>query len=517
MIKKSIFAVCSLALALTVSAQNAYDAERLVGSELNGTARFVGMGGAMGALGGDISVMGTNPAGIGIFRSNDLSMSFGFNNTETKSTFERSSMSEDRTRASFDQLGFVYSYHVGNNTSLRYINFGFNYHKSKNFNRLFSAGGALNGLSQSWQLADAMDYAGMTTPSSFDKMMEANNPYQTYWNEYPVLSMMGATTGVVDWPIGADYLLGWDGNDNSFYSQETGGIDQYDFNVAFNVEDRVYFGATLGVYDVNYKRYSSYSENLYGDDGGDIGYYTLDNYYGLTGVGVDLKLGVIVRPIEESPFRLGLAIHTPTWYELTESYDATMSSDILAYDEAYSRRLSDYLDPDYLIYDYTTITPWKFNLSAGTTLGNFLAVGAEYEYQDYSATRLQDVEGYELGEQYTVEECLKAVHTFRAGLEARVAEGFSVRAGYNYTSAAFDESAYSSLTSYRTSTDFNNVKAKNTFTFGIGYRGSLIYADLAYKLDMYKSDFYAFDDISLPATQVDNSRHQLLFTLGARF
>jgi hypothetical protein len=120
-------------------------------------------------------------------------------------------------------------------------------------------------------------------------------------------------------------------------------------------------------------------------------------------------------------------------------------------------------------------------------------------------------------EQYTVEECLKAVHTFRAGLEARVAEGFSVRAGYNYTSAAFDDSAYSSLTSYRTSTDFNNVKAKNTFTFGIGYRGSLIYADLAYKLDMYKSDFYAFDDISLPATQVDNSRHQLLFTLGARF
>ena len=108
----------------------------------------------------------------------------------------------------------------------------------------------------------------------------------------------------------------------------------------------------------------------------------------------------------------------------------------------------------------------------------------------------------------------KSAQTSGAGGSA---EGFSVRAGYNYTSAAFDESAYSSLTSYRPSTDFNNVKAKNTFTFGIGYRGSLIYADLAYKLDMYKSDFYAFDDISLPATQVDNSRHQLLFTLGARF
>ena len=112
---------------------------------------------------------------------------------------------------------------------------------------------------------------------------------------------------------------------------------------------------------------------------------------------------------------------------------------------------------------------------------------------------------------------MKAVHTFRAGLEARLASDFSVRAGYNYTSAAFDESAYSTLTAYRTSTDFNNVKAKNTFTFGVGYRGSSVYADLAYKLDMYKSDFYAFDDIALPATEVDNTRNQLLFTLGVRF
>ena len=38
------------------------------------------------------------------------------------------------------------------------------------------------------------------------------------------------------------------------FSKETGGISQYDFNVSFNIEDRVYLGATLGVYDVNYDR-----------------------------------------------------------------------------------------------------------------------------------------------------------------------------------------------------------------------------------------------------------------------
>ena len=84
---KVIVTACALLAMTTASAQNAYDAEKLLGNDLNGTARFVGMGGAMGALGGDISVMSSNPAGIGIFRSNDVSISFGFNNTSTKSNF----------------------------------------------------------------------------------------------------------------------------------------------------------------------------------------------------------------------------------------------------------------------------------------------------------------------------------------------------------------------------------------------------------------------------------------------
>ena len=232
---------------------------------------------------------------------------------------------------------------------------------------------------------------------------------------------------------------------------------------------------------------------------------------------MDLKLGVIVRPFEESPFRLGLAIHTPTWYELTESYDAILSSDILAYPKAYKEILSDYLDYSYLTYDYRMITPWKFNVSAGTTLGGLVAVGAEYEYADYGSSKLEDIDGYELGDQATVESFLKGVHTFRVGMEARIAPQFSVRAGYNYTSAAFTEDAYSALPLYRTSTDFNNIKDKNTLTFGLGYRGNVVYADLAYKYDVYQSDFYAFDDIDLPAAKVDNSRNQLVFTLGARF
>lgn len=516
--------VCGLLVMTTATAQNAYDAERVLGSELNGTARFVGMGGAMSALGGDMSVMGSNPAGLGIYRSNDVAVSFGFNNTGAESNFNGTSMSENRTRASLDQVGFVYSNKIGNNTSLRFINFGFNYHKSKNFNRLFSAGGALNGMSQTNYLADELDAWGMTSASEFDNVLDATNPYSNYWNEYPILGIMGITTGLVDYLDNG--TIGWPGHSNNYFSRETGGINQYDFSIAFNVEDRFYIGATLGIYDLNYNRYSSYIEYLNNDKGYDNGGYTLDNYYRLDGSGMDLKLGVIVRPFENSPFRVGLAVHTPTWYNLTESYDATINSDITWWGKSNSQTLSDKLNPDYLIYDYRLNTPWKFNVSMGTTLENLVAIGAEYEYQDYSSAQLKDVGGFELGGQAEVKDFLKDVHTFRVGMEARIMPQLSIRAGYNYSTAAFQDYAYNPLSLYGTSTEFNNTQDKNTFTVGLGYKGSVIYADLAYKYDIYKSDFCAFDsnynfetgetDL-LPAAKVDNSRHQLLFTLGARF
>ena len=137
---------CTLLVAISANTQTIYDATNLTQRDLNGTARFVGMGGAMSSLGADLSTMSTNPAGIGMYRSHDVSVSFGFNNTRTNADFAGSTTKENRTRASFDQIGFVWSTKIGNKTDLRYLNFGFNYHKRANFNRQFYAKGALNGI-----------------------------------------------------------------------------------------------------------------------------------------------------------------------------------------------------------------------------------------------------------------------------------------------------------------------------------------------------------------------------------
>lgn len=524
-------------------AQNQYDVARILNDDLNGTARFVGMGGAMSALGADISTIGTNPAGIGLFRGNDISLSFGFNNNQAKADMNGSTATEKRTKASFDQAGIVWSSKIGNKTDLRYVNFAFNYHKRANFNRQFSAGGnASNGLSLTHVMADMLWRAGdaagtyYNTETDFANLYDAQNPYtDTYYYGTPYLAALGARTNLVT-PrlqsatdptiIGMD---GWDAASNQYYTREEGGIDEYDFNVAFNVKDRYYFGITLGVYNLDYNRYSSYGETLtaHSEEQLERGYFTLNNFYSLEGSGVDLKLGAIIRPFEYSPFRIGLAIHTPIWYSLTEHHTGDLTSNVPTTDpkEMISERenLVDYLQPEY-IWDYRLTTPWRFNVSMGTIVGGIMALDAEYEYAKYSSAQLDDVDGYQLSATNAVSETLKGVHTFRAGMETKLTSAFSLRAGYNFRSAPIQEDAFKNIPvtdETRTDAEYLNLKSQQAVTVGLGWRGKLFYADLAYKYDFYKADFYAFGaeqiDLTPSATKVNNDRHQLLFTLGVHF
>ena len=530
--KKWMMASACVALAGTqLMAQTQYDAALLAGNELNGTARFVGMGGAMSALGADISVIGVNPAGIGLFRSNELTATLGLNHTRTESAFGNDiRLSDKRTRVSFDQAGFVYSSKIGNYTDVRFVNFAFNYHKSKNFNRRFQSGAWLDGLSQTQQMANMMSGSVSDVNNEIDAIYNYNggsgNPYSPNGANYPYLGVMGVRTELVSLHENPDKtysLIGWNGDASSFSSHEEGGIQQYDFNVSFNVSDRMYFGATVGVYDVNYNRSTYYTEDIY--DGNHSGMYELMNDYRLDGVGVDFKLGAIFRPLEDSPFRFGLAVHTPTWYVLTEEYVSGIRSDLeysYGKDDQTNFFAEEYTD-DYVgntVRDYRLRTPWKFNVSAGTVLDGVVALGAEYEYADHSSSKLYYDDGYEMKYANAVlKEDLKGVHTVRVGMESRLTPDFSLRAGYNYQSSGFRKTAYKALADndMRTDTEYTNDFDRHTVTCGLGYRGKSWFADVAYKYDFYQSDFYAFSADALSAAKVNTDRHQVLMTVGVRF
>ncbi len=103
-----------------------------------------------------------------------------------------------------------------------------------------------------------------------------------------------------------------------FSRANTGYIGEFDFNISGNIKNRLYLGLTVGVHSVRYKNYSEYNEFLSGESYDNV--LVCDNHK-ITGSGFNIKAGLIFRPIEESPFRIGVSVATPTFYRLTtENY-----------------------------------------------------------------------------------------------------------------------------------------------------------------------------------------------------
>lgn len=505
------------AVAFAAQAQDTYDAANFANTDLNGSARYVGMGGALGALGGDLSVMSSNPAGTGVYRRSEVALS-----ASGLFTGESGQLGHDKGRGSLDQFGIIFSLDMDNSAprGLQRVNFGVNYLKTRNhFSNLNVNVGNLNEtFSQTYQIADMA-----STSSYWDAVDYYNGESYDNWG---VLGDLGERGGIMTY----DYTNLTDEEGNDLYDAE-GNVIQYpvyngmgaksaayqrhqwgsttqtDFNVSFNVSDQYFFGVSLGVYDVSYSRDAWYQE--VGTDGN---FYDFTNWYDTDGHGFDLKFGAIIRPIPSSPFRIGLTVHTPTWYRLEDTNGST-----LYYNDQFVGQNAS--DP----YEYDYRTPWKFGLSLGHTVGNYFAIGAEYEYTDLGTAHysVSDVgnSAYFRAINDETKRMLKGQHTLKLGMEVKPADNVSIRAGYNYVSSPYEKTAYRVL-SYDgpfTETDFCNWKAINRLTFGLGFRFGSAYLDLAYQYQSQKGDFYAFDDIDLEPTEVENNRSQVLGTFGVRF
>jgi hypothetical protein len=333
------------------------------------------------------------------------------------------------------------------------------------------------------------------------------------------------------------YTFGNTGSDaghfvnGKYRTRERGGIDNVDFNVAFNISDRFYFGATMGTYYINYDKNSTYSET-FGTNATDqksAGDYALNNEYNADGSGVDFKLGFIFRPIETSPLRFGIALHTPTFYHLTEHQFSYLIFD--TYDTSSSLKQGTSKPYDENGNDmesetkYRIITPWKYNFSVGYTIGSIAALGVEYEYADYSQAKMEYDNGDRMDyETNTIKNMLTGVSTLRLGAEFKLAPAVSFRVGYNYISPSTKDYAYKQLANnaVRTDTEYSNTKSINNLTFGLGFRAQFFYCDMAYIYTNRKSDFYPFNTSNsssnaMPVTKVTDENSHVLLTMGFRF
>ena len=533
---KYIFFAVSLFAALSANAQETYENVKLAGEDLNGTARYVGMGGAMEALGADISTIGSNPAGIGLFRHSNVSLSAGLLMQSDGKEFSNGK----KTNLSFDQIGGVYTTRTGQKS---FLNFGFNYHKSKNFDYILNAAGSLNGSSQNKQsyikgmLGDQKvggfnvdknkdgQNIGYVDAKSSDVAYTWSQIDYLYWNK-----LIPGSTGIYNYERATGYTLD---------RAHTGYIGNYDFAVSGNINDRVYLGLTFGMKDVHYKGYSEYRENF--NNGGAV----VRDERKVTGSGFDISAGVIVRPVAESSFRIGAYVKSPTWYDLT-----TSNVTGLVYAQGTTSKNA-YVSNS---YNFKMWTPWKFGLSLGHTIGNYLALGATYEYENYADINSRVNDGgyydYYYNEYYEssspdnvmnahTKEALKGVSTLKLGVEYKPVSNVALRLGYNYVSPKYvsdaqkDPGLASLGTSYASTTDYTNWGAINRFTLGVGYQVKKFNIDLAYQYSAQNGSFAPFSnirDISVPsgttsvkesniATSADvkNNRSQLLLTLGYRF
>ena len=559
-----------LALALSLPAcafaQTAVDAYSASQLDLRGSARFMSMGGAFTALGGDISTLNQNPGGIGVYRSSDISLTLDLEPQSTKSTVGTLTDKNSQTKFGVNNFGYIGTVNTGNET-MPFFNWGVSYSKIASFDRRY--GGRLGQIGTSYtnMVADYTTYDGYTqgdlindnpyfdssAPWSSILMFDGFgiNPTAPGANSYAGLFNYGNTTGE-----------GW------YNIEEKGHVDEYSLNFGGNVMNILYWGIGFGITDIDFKQYAYYGESFtdlnvprfipdaVNPDGGSYGYYPgnadqaepntgdygLTNYKHIWGSGFNFKAGVIIKPVNE--FRLGLAVHTPTYYNLSYEGNATMAFgyDSPLYNQNEVNKFNNgQTSTEWSDFDWKLQTPWRFMVGAAGVLGGKAIISADYEYRAYGDMKVKDWNGYNYDAYNNdVKTFYKGVNILRLGAEYRVTPAFSIRAGYSYESRPVQKQLLdpsndsevfyvptSGADDTETQPSFNLDRTTNYIPCGIGYRYKYFYADLAYVYRHRESDYQAFTNyeelmnpgtiVYAPKAKVTDSNSQIVLTLGVRF
>lgn len=548
-----------IALPLIVSAQSVTEAYSISQQDLRGTARYMSMAGAFGALGGDLSSISQNPGGIGVYRSSEIGLTLDLDIMNNKSTSGDFSSSVDKTKFYLNNIGAVFAINLRNST-MPYLNLGFTYNKGASFSRSYS--GSIPNLktSMSNYIAGISNSYGLTEADV--SYGDGYDPYNPPINNrtVPWLAVLGYY-GFLTNPEGNPDNPNWQGqfgNGTSgkgyFKVNEKGSLDEYNIAIGGNINNVVFWGMDFDITSIFYRIESNWGESLenayvYNPNTESVGRYqakwNLNDNYQLQGTGFCYKLGVIVKPIQE--LRLGFAFHTPTLYTLDETYyDAHI-------DYKYTFPTNDnstWANDGYSSTNrFNFNTPWRIIASAAGVVGSKFIISADYQWEGYKHMKYSDASNYSSwsdpwnywddpwndwtdwygaprqksnastrsdyyysANEYAnakIKEVYKDTHTIRIGAEYRVIPCFSIRAGYSFSSSPVTSKAKNYevdvpgtglMSNYRLDDYTNHV------TFGLGYKNKAFYADLAYVYKHTSSEYFPFSpDIYNPSSAVKSN------------
>jgi len=540
--KKIHITVILLAVSMGLKAQgNEIDAYTLSTPELNGTSRSMAMAGAFGALGGDISVISSNPAGLGIYRSSETAGTFDVSMVSTATNWLGVKTEMNKNRYTFNNVG-VELYFPTN--AENHWNIAFSYNRLKNFNRRYR----MRNNGQDYSMAD---YAAWRASNAFsngwitkDELTLVSGEYDPYNNRNlsgQWLPILGYEAGYFDnfiknsnsyqsaFGYGNEAGTEWScvsPNQQSLMINEDGNIDEYNIGFGTNISNVLFLGASLTMTDINYRYHSFYEEFFpYNQPVSKDDHLTLENWLTTEGSAVSLNLGAIVNL---QSVRLGVAYHTPRWYNLTDYYDAEAGTYINGYNPP--EMINNTPANSYSEYHFRSPAKWIF--SGAFLLGRTAMFSVDYELMNYRQMRYSDTDGDDMAFEMTnydfIDKDYKASHTIKAGGEVKITPQFAIRGGYMWQSSPMrsalannDVEVFPAGTIPHFTVSSN---ATNYYTAGLGYRFSPnVYIDAACVYRYNKADAYAFSNTfyndpvySKPASLVTAST-RIVITLGHKF
>jgi hypothetical protein len=521
---KKIISLALTLLCVSAYAQTPYDALKLVQSDITGSARYMSMAGAFGALGGDVSAIKDNPAGLGIFRKSELSTTVNMLSQTSNSNWENTKTQDDLYKLGFNNFTYVLASPTwrkeSNKDGLKYSNWSFSYNKLKDFNRR----SYIKGTDLSSSMTDYMAYfSGNTSGSSYDFDNYPTSEYDSPWDNLDIswLSVMAAYGGLMDEYVdqATSQTAYWSSLLNvgetvspSYILEESGALNEYSLGWSGNFSDRFFIGVNLNLQTLNYQLSTKYSEDFSG--GGNM---SLSNSMSTTGAGMNFNIGAIYTPIDF--MRIGLAYHTPTLFALSDVGSSEL--DFNAYSVGYITTPTNTLD-------YQLLSPSQLNASLGLIVGNKGLVSAEYVLTNYTGMRFYDDNGESaeyMDENQRIKEYLNNSRTIKIGGEYKVTSNIALRAGYaNESNAVVPNSVkYMLPNTTRSNTEYFIHNQTNYYTCGIGYRESSWYIDMAYMAKVIDETFYPYSASILPtdlqpqSASVITTNNNIILTFGLRF
>ncbi|QCK16466.1 OmpP1/FadL family transporter [Mangrovivirga cuniculi] len=494
-----------LIFSIPLSAQTYVEiVEKAANTEISGTARMQALGGAQVSLGGDISSIYSNPAGLGFFNQSNFGLTGGFNFLNSKANFYGNDTEDSDFRFNTPTLGAVFQNDGKSNSIIKSQGFGLSVTSTAIYDQTeyFTASNPQTDFS-----GDFYDYIySIYDQNSFSPEFQNTLPELAY-NAY-----------LVDEDnLGLYYIEGtyYPSLPASItYSSDTRGQNS-SFNLAYgiNINDRVYLGAGL-----NFNFYSFTTETFYTETRSEDALATLNynQFIDVNGGGISGTFGIIARPVNN--MTVGLSYQTRTSYRMNDyaeilvqgifnnyEYDTGEETIILNNETAIQAYES----------EYRFSTPGKLRVGATYLFGKKGFITADVEHINYAGMSLRSGSNIDFSDDNNfIENNYESVWNFRTGIEYRLSKAFYLRGGYaNYASPMEND---------------ENTGATSIYSGGLGYRSSKgFYIDLTYQnksqTGVNRSPFtiaepYATDlDRNAPTATIDRSTSSILVTMGKAF